>query len=151
MLCEKGTPLIRATREIIHPLNMRLCGTSNIGFAAAVRACIATPETQTNAYRDSSHFIRSLQTNPRNRAAERTNLFHLRRIPDRPSKLAHVDFAHSFMHLPFASVATPGLGNRLLLPSGGTPLRREPLLANQNASSPDSERALVGPQRRRRP
>src|ERR1035441_8206750 len=66
--------------------------------------------------------------------------------PTDPPKLAHVNF--SFF---YASSATPGVGNGFLLPSGSPPLRKEPLMANQNASSLDSQQVLVRAQRQRRP
>jgi hypothetical protein len=52
-------------------------------------------------------------------------------MPDRPSQLAHVNFARPFTHLRHGQT-----GDGFLLQSGRTRLRKEPLMANQNVFVP---------------
>jgi hypothetical protein len=67
---------------------------------------------------------------PKSRRAGIT-IFQVRRMPDRPPQLADVNFASLY-----AASATAKLGDSFLLQSGRMPLRKEPLMANQNVFVP---------------
>ena len=70
----------------------------------------------------------SVNEAPRTRR-ERITIFQVCRMPDRPPQLTPVNFCPSL----YASSATARLGDGFLLQSGCTPLRKEPLIANEEA------------------